>query len=496
MKAELSKLKKILVKNKFILLILLAATLLRVPSLFEPYWYGDEGIYLTLGQAVRKGLVLYKDIYDNKPPLLYLLATISGNLFWFRFILLIWNSLTIYLFYSLSKIFFSRKPKLSLTATSIFALLSSVPLIEGNIANAEIFMILPILAGIFLVLREKVKTSLVWLATGFLFSLAALFKVPAAFDFAGLFIFLVLFQTKNRKIPFLPQLQEIKNLFLLAVGFLLPIVFTFLYFWSQNTLSQYWTAAFAQNLPYLSSWQTGNHSTFAASGLAFRATVLGLIVAALWWLRTKFSPTTLFLFLWFVFALFAAALSGRPYPHYLIQVLPSFSVLVAIVFGFKLWSKIVSILLLGILILLIVTFKVWSYPTFNYYQNFLSFAFGQKSELQYFQWFNPKVPQTYRLAEFLSTHTLSNEKVFLWGDSPTTYALANRLPVGPYTASYHIMDFNGKERTMAALKKEKPAFIIDLQDEGRPFPELRALLSQNYFPVAKIDNAQVFYLLP
>ncbi len=57
--------------NPFLLIIILLMILLRIPSLFEPYWYGDEGIYLTLGQAIRKGLLLYRDIHDNKPPLLY-----------------------------------------------------------------------------------------------------------------------------------------------------------------------------------------------------------------------------------------------------------------------------------------------------------------------------------------------------------------------------------------------------------------------------------------
>jgi len=39
--------------------------------------------------------------------------------------------------------------------------------------------------------------------------------------------------------------------------------------------------------------------------------------------------------IWFSFSLFAALLSSRPYPHYLIQVLPAFS----LSFGFLALSK-------------------------------------------------------------------------------------------------------------------------------------------------------------
>ncbi|HEX8932414.1 MAG TPA: hypothetical protein VF810_04620, partial [Patescibacteria group bacterium] len=46
--------------------------LLRLPSLIEPDWYGDEGIYQTIGMALHKGSFLYTQIWDNKPPLLYL----------------------------------------------------------------------------------------------------------------------------------------------------------------------------------------------------------------------------------------------------------------------------------------------------------------------------------------------------------------------------------------------------------------------------------------
>ena len=85
-----------------LILLILLAVILRIPSLFEPYWYGDEGIYLTLGHAARQGLVWYRDIHDNKPPLLYLVAALAGTVFWFRLILLVWHAATIALFWELS----------------------------------------------------------------------------------------------------------------------------------------------------------------------------------------------------------------------------------------------------------------------------------------------------------------------------------------------------------------------------------------------------------
>src|SRR3990167_10011079 len=93
-----------------LVIVLLIVTLLRIPSLFEPHWYGDEGIYLTLGMAVRQGLTLYRDIHDNKPPLLYLVAAVAGTQFWFKFILMLLHLTTIVAFYHLSRLLFQKHP--------------------------------------------------------------------------------------------------------------------------------------------------------------------------------------------------------------------------------------------------------------------------------------------------------------------------------------------------------------------------------------------------
>ena len=86
------KLAKWLVIHEAILIILGVVVFLRVPSLFEPYWYGDEGIYLTIGRAMRSGMELYREVHDNKPPLLYVVAAIaSGREFWFIDFLDIWG---------------------------------------------------------------------------------------------------------------------------------------------------------------------------------------------------------------------------------------------------------------------------------------------------------------------------------------------------------------------------------------------------------------------
>ena len=54
------------------LVLLLAATFLAlVPTLRLPFTE-NEGIYGTVAQEMQRGALLYRDVWDHKPPLIYL----------------------------------------------------------------------------------------------------------------------------------------------------------------------------------------------------------------------------------------------------------------------------------------------------------------------------------------------------------------------------------------------------------------------------------------
>ena len=480
-------------KNKIIWLVILlvGVAILRIPSLFYPYSYGDQGIYLTLGQALRQGLVLYKDIHDNKPPLLYLLAGLSGSLFWFQALLLVWSLGTIIVFWKLAKHLFQDQPRPIILSTIFFSFLTTWPRLEAEIANAEIFMILPIVAGFLLLLCGKKWEKLRFFSAGILFSLAVLFKVPAGFDFAaaGLFLLLNFFSQKQKPFSLL-----ISHFSILILGFLLPISMTAIYFASQGAFFQFISAGFLQNIGYLSSWQGKTQGTMVNLGFLLRFFSLLILIFLFWLLRRKFSKTLLLLGLWLIFSLFGATLSERPYPHYLLQVVPSASLLVGLLLvKIKRLEKIVILLLLALIFIVYAYFKFWGYPTISYYQNFLGWAFRQKTTEAYLKDFNPNLPRNQKLASFLNSHTLPQDRIFIWGeDAPCVYALSRRLPPGRFTANYHIKDFNGYQETIKAIEEKGARFIIILDDKD-DFPELGLLVSREYHLFKSLDGALIFF---
>lgn len=477
---------------RWLFILLLVVLVFRIPSFFEPYSYGDEMIYLTLGEAIRQGVPLYKGIHDNKPPLLYIVAAIAGSLFWFRAILAIWHLVTVYLFWKLARVLFPKKEGLQKIATFIFAVFTTLPLLEGNIANAELFMIGPIIAAFLILLSKKLNFKNIFSA-GLLFSLASLFKVPAAFDLpAIIFLWLATNKLTKKNIK-----QILVNSLYLVLGFLLPIALTLFWYFLKGALSEYAVAAFLQNVGYLSTWRPADtQQPFLVKNapLLARMLVVGLGLAILYWKRKKLSKQFIFLTAWLLLTLFAVTLSERPYPHYLIQSVGPISLLAAILFSQNTVEQVLTIIPLTLAFFVPIYFSFWRYPTLPYYLRFIRFATQQISKDEYFASFGSQVFRNYKVSDYIVAATRRRERVFIWGNSSVIYGLSRRLPPGKYVADYHFKDFSTPKETLSSVRQGMPKLVVILPD-SRPFPELILFLRKNYILLETIDGAQIWSAL-
>ena len=446
--------------------ILALVLLLRIPSFFEPYYHGDEMIYLTLGQGIRQGLTLYSQIFDNKPPLLYLTAAIAGNLFWFKVILTFWSLATVVTFWKLAK---------GKIATLIFALAITFPPLEGNTVNAELFMIFPTLLAFYFLLSKNLTPNLLILS-GALFGIATLFKMPAAFDLPIIIVYW--FFTKQKNL--------IKNSAYLFFGFFSPIVLTFIWYFFAGALPEYFRAAFLQNIGYLGSMKPSINIPFFVRGAVLLA---GL--ATIYSFRKKLSNNFILFCVWTLFSLFAVALSQRPYPHYLIQVAAPASFLLSMFFTEKNREQAFAVIPLTLIFFVPFFYKFYNYGTFAYYQRFVNFAVGKTNKDAYFKSFSVETPRNYEIANFLATSSSTNERVFVWdSDAPTIYALSRRLPPIKFTAPYHVADYSNKREVSKEINQNLPRFIV-LTDKF-PLPEIMNLIREKYILIAQIDDANIY----
>lgn len=450
---------------------------LRLPSIIEPYWYGDEGIYQVIGQALNNGHLLYRDIWDNKPPLLYLIyAFAHSDQATVRTLSLIVGLLSVMIFFALSFTLF-RSRKISAITTGVFVILFATPFWEGNIANAENFILLPIMTAAILIIRKrldhseesikKIQKSLFF--AGLLIGIAFLFKIVAIFDLAAFSLFLVLISLP--KVHSRHLKQALRTVLILWAGFLIPFAIATAYFASQNILTEYLQAVFRGNVDYVGF---ENALYGIPQGLLILKVFL-LLLAIIIVLRNRkiFTHTSLFITLWVVFALFNANFSGRPYTHYVLVLLPSFCLLLglAVQKSSRMRKRAAWIGVIALTTLVLLTFPTFGVGrTFAYYQNTLLFLTNQSDLREYQSFFDPETPRDYAIASFIKSHSKQEDNVFIWGDSAQIYTLSNKLPPYEYTVAYHVKD-NPEliRRTQDVINKAQPKYIIVLP-ESQPLP--------------------------
>lgn len=447
---------------------------LRFPSLHEPNWYGDEGIYQTVGIGLNAGQLLYRDVFDNKPPLLYFLySLVSSDQFMVRFLSLVFGVLAIITFYFLSKKLFQNR-RASFAATTLFAVLFGLPLIEGNIANAENFMLFPnILAGLLILksveLSNQSKRYKYLLSAGFILGLSFLFKIVGLFDFAAFFVFLLFINSSRKLIDILKPknlAKEIENLLPFILGFIIPITIVSLFFVFNGAFSYYLKAVLFNNIGYVNY---GNKFIIPQGLLIFKFILLVAFSLFVFFKRKAYGIPFVFISLWLSFSLFNAYFSQRPYTHYVLVLLPAFCLMFGLFLLNKNYSKTAGILMIGTFIAVLLSFSFYI-KTIFYYQNFISFAMGGKSVYEYQRFFDRNTPNDYEIAGYINARAKKEDNIFIWGNNAQVYKLTEKLSPSRYTVAYHITNYkDGFDNAREGLEKQKPRFIVIMPNVS-PYP--------------------------
>lgn len=488
----MSKLLAHLEKSKefwFLLFTLFGFFLLRLPSLFEPYWYGDEGIYEVIGLALRQGRLLYQGIADNKPPLLYLVyALFSGDQAPAKFLSMLAGMGAIIVFFLLAKKLFTQ-PKVIFVTTGIFAFLFGIPLLEGNIANSENFMILPITLAGYMIVRtishnafEKPykKEALAFLYSGLLLGIAFLFKIVAVFDLAAfaLFTFFVLYK---KHVNFFGAILKVIPL---GIGFFIPLLITIGYFAMHGILNEFFHFVFNNNVGYVNY---GNQLIIPQGLLILKLLLLGTFCLWLFLKREKFSTTTLFILIWLGFSLFDAFFSQRPYTHYLLVLLSSLMLFVGLIMQEQKRQKQLLVLFLVLLFILTTNFDFYS-KTLGYYTNFISFMVGAENATAYRTFFDANTARDYDIAMFFEKNKKPGDTLFVWGDDGQLYKLVNQLPPGRFIVAYHAAATPSTlKETRDAVIAHPPRFIVVIPNKP-PLPFSLA----NYSEIAILQGAVIY----
>ena len=482
------------IRKYYVLLaiILFITFLFRFPSLHEPFWYGDEGIFAAVATNLNQGGVLYQTSWDNKPPMIYLtyaaiFKTMGISMFSLRLVTMIVVLATAPAVYEIVQAALGIKR--ALLAAFIFGFLTSLRLLEGNLALTEIFMILPITLAMLAVIKRRFDYLSLFVA-GILFAVASLYKQVGAFEAAALGIFLF-FSEKKFKDFFTKGL-------ILSCGFSIPYLATFGYFASKNLVGDYIFAAYTYYRIYLEE-----SPKYAI--LINIAKILPVVTVIGYGIFKKFKKEKIDVIhlwlLWTAFSFLGSYFSGRTYGHYLIQATPVVSILLSS-FTFRPKMDLRRIIFAPFFFIPIFYLTGFLFANFlsagpinqvKYWQNFVAFALGKKSLGQYNDYFDGNVNTIMALSDSLSFRNAYGENVYIWGDYPWLYAISDLKNPTRYVTSFHVFGVpQGQEEVSAALGKTPPKYIIKPESSIGYFSELEKMLASQYTLIFSVENAKVF----
>jgi len=537
--------------HAFKLLLVLIVVFVRLPTIAEPYWYGDEAIYLTVGNSLRAGERMYVDIIDHKTPLIYYIAELGNTQFGYRMIGTGAVAISTVAFYLLMKDLFFHQ-KLRLFAVAIFILATNLPGFEGNIPNGETFVmtftLLALLAfrktSIFQsfinpsfrlpkrkVIEVKSQNTILLFATGALMGLGTLTKVPAVFDFALVFIVAwfvfveSVTQAKQNSLMISASLAHTKDVILSLIvqmgvifsGWAVIILISIVYYFLRGSLQEYIDYGLLYNFRYADSW-VGAHSSaiyvffFTLPG---KVLLLAVWILALSVCKKSLSKAFLLGGAWMGLSLVAATLSNRPYPHYFLQVFPGLAVVIvalaaavmSVISQFRrkrslsvpisnaarpILEAAGAFIIIATCITTVHLLHVTPYPTIKYYELFLKLATKQVTRDEYLGQFNmPLLHDNYRVSMLLQRSP--DSEIFIWGDNPVLYALSGKNPVGRFTVAFHIDDFNAYDETITAIETKRPTYVIVMNNQT-PLPGLEEYLLSGYIPSLDYQTMTVWKL--
>lgn len=427
----------------------------------------DYGIFSYIGQQILLGKLPYKDAWDHKPPAIFYFDAlglwIGHGLRWG-----IWTIEFVSLFaaillsYTLIKKSWGVLPALFGTVIWLWGL--SLTLQGGNSTEEYPLPFHFLALLLFLKLVESPDDLLANLLVGLTFGVSFLFRANnAAVETVVVLILLVLqVLQRNFRIIF-------KQLVWMAIGALIPILGTAIYFWTQHLFNEMFAASILYNIAYSEAKFAGAPAMVAglrALGIVGWIGVAGYIIALILLIRqwrAKPSPILLLLVIGVPLAVAVSDPAQRNYGHYFINWLPFIALLGGLIIHFIQCKLIPNLqdkpttepLLVGSALALTIIFFIVSGQAIQYWESFANVIT------------RTDVERISAISDYVENNTNPNDQVIFWGGFPGENLMARRASPTAYITYPLLLDSNLSEQFssqfMRDITQNRPALIVDME---------------------------------
>ncbi|MDO8611744.1 MAG: glycosyltransferase family 39 protein, partial [Dehalococcoidia bacterium] len=441
----------------------------------------------------------YRDLWDNKGPLLFLwyaasFASLGESVVAPRLFAALAAGLSVPFVWATARTLIDRR--LAALAAALFAR-SFLNIYFQVTANAEVFMLLPLTAGLWaFALGARSQSPWPFLAAGVLTSLAVFTRQSALWTLIGYGVWLA--------VPFLRHREERQQLLragiALAAGAALAAVPFVVYFAAHGALYDLWYAMFAFNWAWAGEFPLymklvppllGNPVPLVG-GLVFWT----LAAIGVWRLVLRGDRSAWLILSFLIFSEAAVQTLGKVSPHYSVQLMPGAAIAGAVGFAYawERWREGWRLPATAVVVAASVTAGA------------AVFAYAQPTPADRFE-----VQYTYRdyakdaivapeIASAVEEMTRPGDYIYEWGKESEIYFLAGRQPASRWLHNrVYSVDRSIIDEVIGDLEEKRPALILltleedDLASGGyRPPAELAAYLDDHYRFADRVEYADLF----
>ncbi len=467
----------------------------------------DETDFALIARVLNQGGVMYRDVVEMKPPLVYVAFLPSA---WTHFSL--WPARVVGVLVLFATCLVLRRLALAwgygqragwLCAwAGLLATLCELPSV-----NAVLLMNLPSALALLALVRARRTEALRWaLLAGTWAGIASLVKQQAGILLVALVVG-ALWPTPGAGVPTASVGTRLRSLTLLLGGFLAPWLLALAVFSALGARADFLEWNFFRNVQYVAGTADAPWGRLAASVALciLLATpllwVLALREALRPWDAVRAMLVSALLLTWV-----PVSLGGRFYEHYFLQFAPPLAVLAGVSADrllsrwgtlSRLWrGTTVSLLLLPVL----------GSIGWGFLRGFLGEYPAQE-------------PRTREVAAWLRAHAAPGDRLFVWGHYTPLYWLSELDPGTRYlNTSAHMGNFDPShlpegfdvspfksdvdiQRTLEDLEGRRPAWVVDTSPADihhwarvplAKFPALQAYIEAHYQVVATPAGAVVY----
>lgn len=496
--------------RKYIFIFFVITLFLRGSSWLLPLQRDAIG-YAYNGREIANGAVLYRDMWDHKPPGIYFFNAAVYALSRQAFIpnLRIASFLSsffsaVLLFYLLRQ-FFSEKT--AGMATGLYAIFSNVYFLSVGDNLVEGYMLPILLSAYYLFVKKR------YLLTGIFLGILFLFKQVGILPLAGLGLYLVVEKKREAFIPIM----------LTGAGIVVALTPFFVYVLRHNILIETWDAVYQYNVLY-----SRQAVSISSLGQSFYYVVQVILASLLFWtlgaaglVHRKYTRIDILFLLLLLSSFVGIAMGGRFAftRHYFLLIFPSLSYFVAktldalVVIPKTKFLKTFSILSAAAIFFPSAIMQGQVILSGLYYSEAIDFG---KKEMQYLlglpQYNFIEEQKTYRqIVAYLRRYVSPGDRILDWGAEPELYMFTDTVPPTRY---YYNFPLNGvfiksdpmfaerRKIFMKEIEENKPIFVIanDTEVKHQPgfdsldFPEFKNFLHQYYRRETTIGNFIIFRL--